>query len=128
MARASCVGRRARSAAERGPLDLLAYLEALDAPGRPGVTAGSARALRSLTARAHAHVDLLVVLPLAGTIGVSVPDEEDAALREAADTALLDLLDDDELLPASTTVLEVGGDRSRRVGTVLDVLARRVSR
>ncbi|WP_157577536.1 hypothetical protein [Phycicoccus jejuensis] len=53
------------------------------------------RALRSLTARAHAHVDLL---------------------------------DDDELLPASTTVLEVGGDRSRRVGTVLDVLARRVSR
>ncbi|MBT9257312.1 ATP-binding protein [Phycicoccus sp. MAQZ13P-2] len=109
-----------RVVVERGPLDLLAYLEALRRLGRGGVDEAST-GLRSLARRAHAHVDLLVVVPLAGAHGLHVPDEEDPELREAADTALLDLLDDDELLPASTTVLEVGGDPRRRLA---DVLAR----
>ncbi|QKE84817.1 AAA family ATPase [Arthrobacter sp. NEB 688] len=113
-----------RVVAERGPLDLLAYLEALRALGRGGVTVDATTGLRSLALRAHSHVDLLVVVPLAGTHWLHVPDEEDPDLREAADTALLDLLDDDGVVPASLAVVEVGGDPRRRLANVLARLPR----
>lgn len=108
--------------AERGPLDLLAYLAALRELGRPGVSDEATASLRSLTARASAHVDLLVVLPLDAVRGLHVPAEEDLALRTAADTCLLDLVADDDLVPATVDVLEVAGTPGERVASVLAAL------
>lgn len=111
--------------AERGPLDHIAYLAALRELGRPAPSEEAMVPLRELAARATAHVDLLVVLPLDGVHGLHVPEEEDPALRAAADTCLLDLLGDDGLVPASVPVLEVVGSPQERVTTVLASLARR---
>ena len=84
--------------AERGPLDLLAYLEALSVLGRPAVGAGSMARLRAATAEAMAHVDLLVVIPLDPGVPIEVPDDEDPELRDAMDELLLELCDDEELV------------------------------
>lgn len=56
--------------AERGPLDFLAYLDALGA-------ADLVRAAAETTRVAMAHVDLLVVLPLSAADGIRVPADED---------------------------------------------------
>ncbi|MBM6399576.1 AAA family ATPase [Phycicoccus sonneratiae] len=109
---------------ERGPLDLMAYLLALGELGRPAPSPAALEPLRALTARATARVDLLVVLPLAGVHGLYVPEEEDLDLRAAADGCLLDLLDDDEVLPPSVAVLEVAGPPEARVAAVLAALGR----
>ena len=50
--------------AERGPVDFLAYLEALRELGRRSVDRGALTRLRATAAEAMAHIDLLVVLPL----------------------------------------------------------------
>ena len=105
--------------AERGPLDFLAYLAALADLGRRSVDAPLDGALRSTTTQAMGHVDLLVVLPLDERAGIRVPDDEDPALRDAMDARLLDLVEDQDLVPASTRVLEVTGTPQQRLATVL---------
>ena len=105
--------------AERGPLDLLAYLEALAVLDRPSVGSGSMARLRTATAGAMAHVDLLVVIPLDPDAGIEVPDDEDPELREAMDERLLELCDDEELVGGTATVLEVAGSPETRVAQVL---------
>ncbi len=119
------LGPEADVVAERGPLDLLAYLAALRELGRRAPSEEAMVPLCALTARATARVDLLVVLPLDGVHGLHVPEEEDLALRAAADTCLLDLLGDGDLVPASVPVLEVAGSPQERVAAVLSSLARR---
>jgi predicted ATPase len=105
--------------AERGPIDLLAYLEALAVLGRPSAGAGPMARLRTATATAMSHVDLLVVVPLDPDAGIVVPDDEDPELREVMDERLLDLCDDEELVGGAGTVVEVGGPPWRRVAQVL---------
>jgi len=110
--------------AERGPLDFIAYLEALADLGRPSVGPGVMARLRVTTADAMAHVDLLVVLPLEASGGIRVPDDEDPQLREAMDTRLLDLVDDDVLIGPGTRVVEISGSSDRRLSALLQAVAR----
>ncbi|GAA1916160.1 hypothetical protein GCM10009775_05810 [Microbacterium aoyamense] len=101
--------------AERGPLDFLAYLAALEATS---VDAGSRelweRSVR-VTAEALANVDLIVVLPLNAVDGIAAGADEDEALRGAMNDALLDLIDDPDLVGDSTQVVEITGDRMQRL-------------
>ena len=94
--------------AERGPLDLLAYLHALDVLGRPGLDDAALARLEGVTAAAMHHADLLVVLPVDHAAGIHVPDDEDPELRAAMDAALLDLVDEGDLTGAAR-VLELTG-------------------
>ena len=104
--------------AERGPLDFLAYLEALELLGRASLPEPALEDLRRTTAAAMACVDLLVVLPLSGLEGVWVPDDEDPRLRTAMDERLLDLCDDDELVGRVGRVREVSGTPEERLARV----------
>ena len=96
--------------AERGPLDLLAYLEALVVLDRPTADEHAAHELRHLAAAAMAAVDLVLVLD---PDDVPEPDDEDPALRDAMHAALLDLLDDIDLVGDVRVVDVAGGPRSR---------------
>ncbi len=109
--------------AERGPLDFLAYLAALADLGRPTMGADAIAGLRAVTAEAMAHVDLLVVLPLEVPDLIHVPDDEDPDLRDAMDEHLLELVDDPDLVPVATTVVEVSGRSEQRLDQVLAAVA-----
>jgi hypothetical protein len=99
--------------AERGPLDFLAYLDALDVLGRPGVTRDLLRSAAETTARAMAQVDLLVLLPLTSADDIRVPADEDPALREAMDDSLREFADDPDLT-AGARVVEIVGPPEQR--------------
>ena len=105
--------------AERGPVDLLAYLEALSVLGRASVGADAMLRLRATTAEAMAHVDLLVVIPLDPDAGIHVPADEDPELRTAMDERLLELCDDEELVGGAGMVVEVTGSPTSRLRQVL---------
>ena len=107
--------------AERGPLDFLAYLDALDALGRPGGTRELLRAAAPATERAMAHVDLLVVLPVTPADDIRVPADEDPALRTAMDDALREFADDPDLT-GGARVLEIAGTPERRLRLLEDAL------
>jgi len=98
--------------AERGPLDFLAYLRALDVLGRWSLPVETEESLRRWTSLAMRDVDLLVVLPCDGRIRVAA--EEDEALRWAMDEQLRECLDDPELVGDVADVHEIAGDRSAR--------------
>ena len=114
-----------RAIVERGPVDLLAYLEALADLGRASLDRVLLDGLRGRAARSMAHVDLWVVLPLRDEDGIHVPADEDLALRDAMDERLLDLVDDDELVGGVGWVVEVAGPPAERVAAVLAALADR---
>ncbi|MBN9194747.1 MAG: AAA family ATPase [Microbacterium sp.] len=109
--------------AERGPLDFLAYLDALDALGRPERSRELFRRGIPLTARATAHADLLVLLPLDAT-DPGGPDDEDPELRAAMDAALLELADDPDLV-GDTEIVEITGDRDARLAQLEAAVAQR---
>ncbi|WP_136054324.1 AAA family ATPase [Microbacterium sp. K24] len=101
---------------ERGPLDFLAYLTALEQWGRSDselVARATAIADASLT-----DVDLVVLLPLDERHPIRVPVEEDRVLREAMDAALLDLADEREVA-GGTRFLTLGGDPASRLRDLL---------
>lgn len=104
---------------ERGPVDFLAYLEALTDLRRASAGPDLMRRLRATTAEAMAHVDLLVVLPLDARDGIRVPDEEDPELRAVTDEHLVELCEDVELVGGTGRVLEVTGAPDARVARVL---------
>lgn len=107
--------------AERGPLDLLAYLDALGELGRSATAADLVRREAPLTARAMARVDLLVLL--APTPEIAVPDEEDPELRDAMADSLLDLADDPDLT-GGAEILELSGPPSARLAALESTLRR----
>jgi AAA domain len=109
--------------AERGPVDLLAYLVALEDLGRPSVGPVVLDRLRASTAAAMSHVDLLVVLPLDPDAGIRVPEDEDPELRDAMDVRLLELVDDDEVVGPATTLVEVAGGPGERLAQALEAVA-----
>lgn len=97
---------------ERGPIDFLAYLTALDALGRGDDTLLS-RA-QELAESSMAHIDLIAVVPLDARHPIDVPDDEDPELREAMADALLEALDDldrDGLAPSIVTLTGSPGER-----------------
>lgn len=107
--------------AERGPIDFLAYLLALDQ--LTGASSSRELLARStaITREALDHVDLLVVLPLNESDEIVLGSEEHLALRQAMNAALLDLIDDPDVVGERVQVVEVTGDRDRRLA-ILDAL------
>ena len=101
--------------AERGPLDFLAYLAALDELGRSTSAAARVRREALLAARAMAQADLLVLLPLDDRI--TVPEEEDPDLHDAMAQALLELADDEDLT-GGARILELSGSPSARLAAL----------
>ncbi|WP_246159910.1 hypothetical protein [Microbacterium rhizomatis] len=104
--------------AERGPIDFLAYLLALeDATG----TSHSRELLEhatTMTREGLAHIDLLVVLPLSTRDGITPGADEHLELRDGMNDILLDLIDDPEVVGERTKVVEITGDRSHRLSTL----------
>ncbi|GAA4388048.1 hypothetical protein GCM10023153_02950 [Ornithinibacter aureus] len=107
---------------ERGPLDFLAYLEALGALGRSTVAPAALDRLRATAAQALEGVDVLVVLALDEGHGIWVPEHEDPELREAMDRHLLDLCADDDLVAGVGQVIEVAGSPQDRAQVVLTAM------
>lgn len=91
--------------AERGPLDLLAYLEALVQLDRPGADEQAALQARTKASAAMSSVDVVLLLEPAD---VSEQDE-DPSLRRAVHAVLLDLLDDPDLVGAAQVIDVAGG-------------------
>ena len=109
--------------AERGPLDFLAYLDALETLGRPERAPELFRRGVDLCREAMTLVDLLIVLPLDPRVPIHVPDDEDPELRDAMDAALLDLCEDDDLTGGSA-VVELCGTREERLAQLETVSSR----
>ncbi|MDN3495246.1 AAA family ATPase [Planococcus sp. APC 4015] len=108
--------------AERGPLDFLAYLEALDVLGRSTRGPELFRRSAELAARAGSQVDLLVLLPLAADSGIRVPEDEDLELRDAMNDALLELADDPDLT-GGAVIVEIAGDPDTRLARLEEAVA-----
>lgn len=109
--------------AERGPLDFLAYLLALDELGRTALDRSTISSAIVRTRAALETVDHLVVLPLTAAHPIHVNGDEDAALRETMNDVLLDLLDDSDVIPAGLTVTEVTGSPAERLATIETLIA-----
>ena len=116
---------RAAVIAERGPLDFLAYLVALERLGR-SEGALLERATRFVEESLPAF-DLLAVLPLESGRRIAVPDDEDPALREAMDEALLELVDDLERDGSAPRVVFLSGDPEARLRALLEAASARTA-
>ncbi|UOQ90174.1 ATP-binding protein [Agromyces endophyticus] len=108
---------------ERGPLDFLAYLAALETLGRGGRSSALYEQGLELTSRAMSEVDLLVILPLQHRNGPEAAADEDLELRSAMNESLLELSDDQDLTGDRARVIEVVGDRTARLAAVNAALA-----
>lgn len=107
--------------AERGPLDFLAYLDALVYLRRPTRSSALFRSGLATAAAAMAQVDLLVLLPLAEADPIEVPHDEDPALRSAMNDSLLELADDPDLI-GNARVVEITGSPSHRLALLEDAI------
>ncbi|MFZ2963216.1 MAG: AAA family ATPase [Rhodoglobus sp.] len=108
--------------AERGPLDFVAYLIALDDLRRSSTSAELTGRSIEVAAEAMRLVDLLVVLPLSEVDAIEIGDDEDLELRDAMNLALLDLVDDPELT-GGATVVEITGNQQERLARLLESIA-----
>lgn len=104
--------------AERGPLDFLAYLIALEEVGESSAPRALLERAATMTADALAQVDLLVILPLTDSDPIRVTTDEHVELRAAMNDALLDLTDDVDLLGERLTVVEITGDPAQRLAAL----------
>jgi len=102
--------------AERGPLDFVAYLRALESLRRPGRSSDLRERGVQLAEASAGCVDLLVVLPLTARDRIGVPADEDPELREAMDEALLELIDDSDLVGTARVVELTGSPAERLAG------------
>ena len=109
--------------AERGPIDFLAYLLALDDLTGTSSSREFLERSTTITAEALRHVDLLVVLPLTA-FGPTAPDvDEHLDLRDAMNDILLDLIADPDLIGSRPRVVEIVGDRSERLAALESLAA-----
>lgn len=98
---------------ERGPLDFLAYLTALEMLGR-GDDALLARA-HELVESSMADIDLIAIVPLDARHPIDLPDDEDPELREAMEDALLEALDDLERVGDMPSIAMLTGSPGERL-------------
>lgn len=108
--------------AERGPIDFLAYLLALEELTGPSSARQLLERSTQITREALRHVDLLVVLPLTTTDPVEVGTDEHLELRDTMNDIVLDLLGDSDLIGQRPKVAEITGDRDSRL-TGLEALS-----
>ena len=104
--------------AERGPIDFLAYLLALDELTGASSSAELLQRALAITRDALGNVDLLVVLPLAARDQIVPGHDEHLALRDAMNDALLDLIEDSDVIGEGLKVVEITGDRDRRLAAL----------
>ena len=109
--------------AERGPVDFLAYLLALDDLGGHGLGREALAHAISLTRSAMSRVDLLVVLPLSARDAIPVGEEEHLELRQSMKERLLDLVDDPDVVGDGMVVAEVSGPPDVRLARLLEAVA-----
>lgn len=108
--------------AERGPLDFLAYLDALEQLGRPTRSDDYFRRGLNLCIEAMNKVDLVVLLTLNSVDRIDVPADEDPDLRSAMNEALRELADDEDLT-GGAKVIEVTGAPETRLARLERVVA-----
>ena len=116
--RLSSYGIGAKVIAERSPLDFLAYMLALDDLARAGRDCALIASAAESAAAGMAHVDLLVLLPLNDSDGISAPDSEDLELREAMNERMLDIVGTDPyslFVSGRPRVVEIHGTRDQRL-------------
>lgn len=104
--------------AERGPIDFLAYLLALSELGAETVARHLLARSVEITRAALSHVDVLVVLPLTAADAIEPGTDEHPELREAMNDNLLDLIDSADVLDPWVSVVEITGDRERRLAAL----------
>jgi predicted ATPase len=107
--------------AERGPLDFLAYLLALNELTGDAVSRELLVRATELTSRALRTAQLLVVLPLDDRHRLVHDFDEHSELRQAMNAVLLDLIDDPDIV-GELNIVELAGDRTERL-TALESLA-----
>ncbi|WP_394551965.1 AAA family ATPase [Agromyces sp. MMS24-JH15] len=93
--------------AERGPLDFLAYLSALDDLTGASISRELLERATAITRAALDHVDLLVVLPLTAVDHIEPGIDEHLELRAAMNDVLLELIDDPEVVGEHAEVVEI---------------------
>lgn len=98
---------------ERGPVDFLAYLTALEMLGRGD--GGLLSRAQELVESSLTHIDLIAVVPLDARRPIDVPDDEDPELREAMESALLDALDDLERAGDAPPIVTLTGSPGERL-------------
>lgn len=111
-------GPGSRVVAERSPVDFLAYMLALSDLGRAGRDCELVGSAAELVAAGIANVDLLVLLPLNRRDGIVVAEGEDAALRNAMNDRLVDIITADEYAlfgSGSLRIIEIQGTRDQRL-------------
>lgn len=108
--------------AERGPIDFLAYLSALDEITGASTPRELLERFRAITRDAFDHVDLLVVLPLTASDAIVPGADEHVELREAMNDALLELIDDPDVVGDRVRIVEITGDRDRRLAALEDAM------
>lgn len=108
--------------AERGPLDFLAYLDALSTLRRPTRSPELFRRGVAVTSAAMQGVDLLVLLPLAADDDIGVSEDEDLELRSVMNDSLLELADDLDLI-GDAAVLEITGSPLQRLAQLENAIA-----
>lgn len=111
------------SIAERGPIDFLAYLMALEESSGRSIDDDLIASARSITADAMSHVDVLVILPLTADDPLEPDDDEHLEMRSAMNNALLDLIGDPEVIGERTTVVEIFGDPDQRRSSLESLVA-----
>ncbi len=105
--------------AERGSLDFLAYLQAIEELGRGETPPALWEEGWALTQRAMLAVDLLVLLPLSAAAGIRIGADEGPELQQAMDVSLLELAEDPDLTGAHALLRSrvLGSGRSRYLRT-----------
>ncbi|MGK3952011.1 hypothetical protein ACLKM7_06750 [Microbacterium sp. I2] len=104
--------------AERGPIDFLAYLVALDGLARASGSRELLERSTEITREALEHVDVLVILPLTEIDGIQPGIDEHLELRDAMNEVLLDLIGDIDVIGDHVKVVEITGDRRQRLGAL----------
>ena len=100
---------------ERCPLDFLAYVLALGDLGRERRTEALVASMLAPAAAGMAHVDLLAVLPLEGTVA----EDEDPELADAMNERLLELVSADPYdLLSGTRTIELRGRPQARLAAL----------
>jgi hypothetical protein len=98
---------------ERGPVDFLAYLTALESLGRDdGALLSRAQ---ELVESSMIDVDLVAVVPLDARHPIEVSEDEDPALRAAMDDSLLEALDDLERAGVAPRIVTLTGSPRERL-------------
>ena len=111
--------------AERCPLDFLAYLAALEHLDGLPLRVDVAERAQAISVAALDHLDLLVVLPLNSADKIWISEEENSALRDAMNDSLLELTDNTDFVGEHLHVVEIVGNRRRRLALLEAAIATR---